>query len=50
MNKTHKHLVFTDADGFKVYENERGDLVDDMGHLLPPVYEAKVRLFLRQQS
>jgi len=37
-------LVFTDLDGFKVYRDERGDLVDQSGRLLSTEAEANIRV------
>lgn len=39
-----KKLVFTDIDGFEVYKNERGDLVDFEGRLLGIEEEANIRV------
>lgn len=39
-----KTLVFTDIDGFKVYRDERGDLVDSKGRLLGIEEEANIRV------
>ena len=37
-------LVFTDIDGFKIYRNECGDLVDGKGRLLGLEAEANIRV------
>ena len=39
-----KTLIYTDIDGFKIYRNERGDLVDSNGQLLPIEEEANIRV------
>jgi hypothetical protein len=37
-------LVFTDTDGFQVYRDERGDLVDSNKRLLTLEAEANIRV------
>jgi len=41
-------LVFTDVDGYEVFENQRGDLVDRRGQLLDLEAEANIRIEMGQ--